>query len=159
MHWGIDYSGAKGTPILATADGTVDRVAYSVGYGRMVVIDHGNDVKTVYAHLKKFNVKEGQRVFKGDQIAELGSSGMSTGPHLHYEVVVKGANVDPLKLIVSKESSEIDIINNYQKLEKYARNERVYKDRSSEEFNEWGAKCFPNTRQGTRRLRIPTEGI
>lgn len=133
LHTGIDLAGERGTPILAAADGKVVKVAYSVGYGRMVIIEHGNNVKTVYAHLKKFNVLKGQTVSKGDQIAELGSSGMSTGPHLHYEIRVGDKTIDPLVMVGVDEK---DIREKYQIIEDYARNQKqTYTDTA--EFSEW----------------------
>lgn len=100
LHAGIDISAKTNTPIYATADGIV-RVAgrnpdgYS-GYGVVVVIDHGYGYQTLYAHLQSVKVRSGQRVKRGEQIGLVGSSGMSSGSHLHYEVIQNGKNVDPV---------------------------------------------------------------
>ena len=100
LHAGIDISAPKNTPIYATADGIV-RVAgrnpqgYS-GYGVVTVIDHGYGFQTLYGHMQSVKVRPGQRVKRGEQIGMVGSSGMSTGMHLHYEVIQNGKNVDPV---------------------------------------------------------------
>ena len=98
FHKGMDFSCDKKTPIYATADGVVESAKWMSGYGYTVVIDHGYGYKTLYAHLldKKFMVKKGQKVVRGEQIALSGNSGKSTGPHLHYEVIVKGRHVNPI---------------------------------------------------------------
>lgn len=98
FHKGMDFSCDKKTPIYATADGVVESAKWMSGYGYTVVIDHGYGYKTLYAHLldKKFLVKPGQQVVRGEQIALSGNSGKSTGPHLHYEVIVKGSHVNPI---------------------------------------------------------------
>lgn len=96
LHTGYDISGPKGTPIYATADGTVTDVKYLFGaYGNVVEIDHGFGYSTRYAHLYSTNVAKGQAVKRGDQIATMGASGRATGPHLHYEVLYMGAQVNP----------------------------------------------------------------
>ena len=98
FHRGMDFACDKKTPIYATADGVVESAKWMSAYGYTVIIDHGYGFKTLYAHLldKKFLVKSGQKVVRGDQIAWSGNSGKSTGPHLHYEVKVKGQNVNPI---------------------------------------------------------------
>jgi len=97
MHTGIDFAGPIGTPIYSTGDGIVIEAGYSFnGYGNEVIVDHGFGYKTRYAHLHKVNVKVGQRVKRAEMIATLGSSGKSTGPHLHYEVIVRGKPVNPI---------------------------------------------------------------
>ena len=98
FHKGMDFACDIGTPIYATADGVVESASWQRGYGYTVVIDHGFGYKTLYAHLldKKFLVKKGQKVVRGEQIALSGNSGKSSGPHLHYEVIVKGQNVNPV---------------------------------------------------------------
>lgn len=98
FHKGMDFSCDKKTPVYATADGVVESAKWQRGYGYTVVIDHGYGYKTLYAHLldKKFLVKKGQKVVRGEQIALSGNSGKSTGPHLHYEVIVKGQHVNPV---------------------------------------------------------------
>ena len=98
FHRGMDFSCDKKTPVYATADGVIESAKWMSGYGYTVVIDHGYGYKTLYAHLldKKFLVKKGQKVVRGEQIALSGNSGKSTGPHLHYEVIVKGSHVNPI---------------------------------------------------------------
>lgn len=94
-HHGIDIAAPEGTPVYATADGIVGRADYSRSYGNVIYLDHGSDLETRYAHLSGFNVRSGQRVKKGDLIGFVGSTGRSTGPHLHYEVRVDGVAVNP----------------------------------------------------------------
>lgn len=98
FHSGMDFACDKGTPVYATADGVIESAKWQRGYGYTVVVDHGYGYKTLYAHLldKKFLVKKGQKVVRGEQIALSGNSGKSTGPHLHYEVIVKGEYVNPV---------------------------------------------------------------
>lgn len=97
-HNGMDFSCDNRTPVYATADGTVVSAKWQSGYGYTVRIDHGYGIETVYAHLynNKFMVKPGQKVVRGEQIALSGNSGKSTGPHLHYEVIIKGQHVNPI---------------------------------------------------------------
>lgn len=96
MHQGMDYSAKKGTPVYATGDGTVKECGYMQGYGNTVVINHGFGYMTKYAHLQKINVKRGQRVTRAQEIGTVGSTGKSTGPHLHYEVHHHGRPVNPV---------------------------------------------------------------
>ena len=97
MHPGIDFAASIGTPIYATADGTVDKVDVRFsGYGKMVEIDHGFGYRTRYAHMHEFAVKKGQQVKRGDLIGYVGTTGLSTAPHLHYEVFINGQHVDPV---------------------------------------------------------------
>ena len=96
-HSGIDYAVDYGTPIKAAEDGTVIFADSNGGYGNCVIIDHGGGVSTLYAHASKILVKVGQDVLKGQTIALVGSTGLSTGPHLHFEVRVNGETQDPLK--------------------------------------------------------------
>lgn len=96
FHQGIDISNEIGTPIYATADGVVRKTDYEEGYGKRMFIVHEHGYETQYAHLYSFQVREGERVRKGQIIALMGNSGMSTGPHLHYEVILNGEKVDPL---------------------------------------------------------------
>jgi murein DD-endopeptidase MepM/ murein hydrolase activator NlpD len=95
MHTGVDISAPPGTPVRATADGIVTLAAWSSGYGQLVVVDHGGGYETYYAHLSRFAVVEGQEVRRGDQIGAVGSTGRVTAPHLHYEVRIGGAPVNP----------------------------------------------------------------
>jgi murein DD-endopeptidase MepM/ murein hydrolase activator NlpD len=100
-HKGVDLASNKGNIIKVMADGKVTHSEWVNGYGNMIEIDHTNGFKTKYAHLNKSYVKKGQIVKKGEQIGEVGSTGRSTGPHLHYEVIYNGANVDPMAFITA----------------------------------------------------------
>lgn len=103
MHAGIDLAGPLGTPIYATADGIVARAQWANGYGNLVEINHGRGIQTRYGHLSKSLVKPGQRVKRGDKIALMGSTGRSTGSHLHYEVRVDGKAVNPIPFMQSND--------------------------------------------------------
>lgn len=96
FHEGMDFSANIGTPIYATGNGTVTKAGWQSGYGRVVVINHGYGYETLYAHMNKINVRVGQKVTRGEVIGEVGNTGKSTGPHLHYEVHVKGRVVNPV---------------------------------------------------------------
>lgn len=100
MHEGTDITNAPGTTIRATADGVVLFSDTKAGYGRTVIIDHGYGIETWYGHAQRLVVKKGDRVRRGDTIALMGSSGRSTGPHVHYEVRVRGTPVDPRNYIL-----------------------------------------------------------
>jgi murein DD-endopeptidase MepM/ murein hydrolase activator NlpD len=95
MHTGVDISAPTGTPVCTTADGIVTFAAWSSGYGQLIVVDHGGGYETYYAHLSRFTVVEGQDVRRGEQIGAVGSTGRVTAPHLHYEVRIGGAPVNP----------------------------------------------------------------
>jgi len=95
LHTGLDISGGFGTPIAAAKGGTVIDARYRGGYGNAVVISHGGGITTLYAHQSTMNVSSGQQVSKGDIIGWVGSTGASTGPHLHFEVRVNGSPVNP----------------------------------------------------------------
>ena len=99
MHTGIDFRGTFGEPIHATAAGTVTSAGWSGGYGQMVEVDHGNGLATRYGHLSEIDVKVGQSIRIGQVVGRLGSTGRSTGPHLHYETRVDGEAVDPQKFL------------------------------------------------------------
>jgi murein DD-endopeptidase MepM/ murein hydrolase activator NlpD len=97
MHTGIDFAASIGTPIYATADGKVMEVAVKFsGYGKLVEIDHGFGYRTRYAHMHEFAVRSGQNVKRGDLVGYVGNTGLSTAPHLHYEVLINGSQVDPV---------------------------------------------------------------
>ncbi|SHI53737.1 Murein DD-endopeptidase MepM and murein hydrolase activator NlpD, contain LysM domain [Malonomonas rubra DSM 5091] len=97
FHEGIDIAANTGTPIFATADGVVARVEFSRSYGKTVIIDHGYGYRTLYAHNSKNLAKRGMRIKRGDKIAEVGNTGVSTGPHVHYEVQLNGVPINPRK--------------------------------------------------------------
>ncbi|MGN6268280.1 MAG: M23 family metallopeptidase [Sphingomonas sp.] len=99
MHAGVDLPGPIGTPVYATADGIVDRAGRAGGYGNLVEIDHGKGIQTRYGHLSKILVQPNQRVKRGQEIALMGSTGRSTGSHLHYEVRIDGRAVNPIPFL------------------------------------------------------------
>ncbi|PSJ55001.1 M23 family metallopeptidase [Kumtagia ephedrae] len=99
LHSGMDFRAPIGFPAKATASGVVTHAAWNGGYGRMVEIDHGNGYSTRFAHLSRIRVAEGQTVETGDVVGEVGSSGRSTGPHMHYEIRRNGEAIDPLRFI------------------------------------------------------------
>jgi murein DD-endopeptidase MepM/ murein hydrolase activator NlpD len=101
MHKGLDISNRIGTPILAAADGVVSYVGKKGLYGNIVIIDHGHGLQTRYAHLSKTLKDKNERVKRGDVIAQMGNTGRSTGPHLHYEVRLNGVPVNPSKYILN----------------------------------------------------------
>lgn len=96
-HNGMDFSAEKGTPIHVTADGRVTEAGWMSGYGQRVVVDHGYGYRTVYAHMSKVQVYRGQMLHRGDKIGEVGSTGKATGPHLHYEVHMRGVPQNPAR--------------------------------------------------------------
>ncbi len=99
LHAGTDFAAPIGTPIYSTADGVVIEAGWASGYGRLIKIQHEFGIETRYAHLNKISVQVGQRVSRGDRIGDMGNSGRSTGPHLHYEVRVGGTPVNPMTYI------------------------------------------------------------
>ena len=96
FHQGMDFSANVGTPVYVTGNGRVVETGWQQGFGNTVVIDHGYDYKTRYAHLSKILVRKGQEVIRGEEIAEVGNTRKSTGPHLHYEVLYKGKAQNPI---------------------------------------------------------------
>lgn len=101
FHYGQDFTARTGTPIYATGDGKIqyiirERDRASQGYGNLIILDHGYGYRTLYAHLSRFNVKVGQEVRRGEIIGFVGNTGLSTGPHLHYEVIRNGRKVNPI---------------------------------------------------------------
>jgi murein DD-endopeptidase MepM/ murein hydrolase activator NlpD len=99
MHTGVDFRGTNGDPIRATAGGVVTHAGWSGGYGQMVEVDHGNGLSTRYGHLSEIEASVGQTIKTGQVIGRLGSSGRSTGPHLHYETRIDGEAVDPERFL------------------------------------------------------------
>ncbi|HSI28043.1 MAG: M23 family metallopeptidase, partial [Methylophilus sp.] len=95
FHEGLDFPAASGTPVYAAADGIVSTAAQTSDYGNLLKIDHGSGLETRYAHNSRLLVKAGERVIKGQKVALIGSTGRSTGPHLHYEIRLNGNPLDP----------------------------------------------------------------
>lgn len=102
MHYGLDIAGPPGTPVYAPADGVISYVGYEAGYGKIVTIDHGYGVRSRYAHNSQVFVELGQQVKRWDVISAIGSTGRSSGPHLHYEVRVHGVPVDPINYVLEE---------------------------------------------------------
>ena len=101
MHAGIDFRGPVGTPVRAAAAGRVITADVTGGYGNLVEVEHGQGIVTRYAHLSAFNVAPGQTVTPGTIVGLLGSTGRSTGPHLHYETRINGGPVDPMRFLMA----------------------------------------------------------
>ena len=100
-HEGLDISADRGTPVYATADGVVRTAGREGGYGNLVILDHEYGLETRYGHLSRLHVREGTSVKRGDIIGLVGSTGRSTGSHLHYEVRVNGRLLNPLQLLLN----------------------------------------------------------
>ncbi len=98
-HKGLDIANSMGTTVRASASGTVTCARYSGGYGNLVIVSHGNGIQTYYGHNSKFYVKEGQTVNQGDPVAAMGSTGISTGPHCHFEIRINGVAQNPQKYL------------------------------------------------------------
>lgn len=121
-HTGLDLGAPRGTDIYATANGKVLENNVKGAYGRQVLVDHGFGYKTRYAHLNKSFVQPGQVVFRGEKIGEVGSTGRTTGPHLHYEVIFMGVPVDPLNYFhLDMSTDELDAIIESAKEETFER--------------------------------------
>jgi murein DD-endopeptidase MepM/ murein hydrolase activator NlpD len=99
FHQGLDISTEKGSPVFATADGSVESAAYSGDYGNLIVLKHAFGLTTRYGHLSSYAVKPGKQVKRGDVIGYVGSTGRSTGAHLHYEIIANGKLINPLQLL------------------------------------------------------------
>jgi murein DD-endopeptidase MepM/ murein hydrolase activator NlpD len=97
FHYGMDFSAKIGTEIYATGNGTVIYSNVKQNYGNCIIIDHGFGYQTLYAHMSKYGARVGQKVVRGEIIGFVGSTGKSTGPHLHYEVIVRGKHDNPAK--------------------------------------------------------------
>jgi len=113
-HEGLDFSSKIGTPIYATADGVVRFVGEIGGYGKMVIIDHKYGFETRYGHMNKWVVRKGQRVKRGEKIGEVGNTGISTAPHLHYEVRFKGKPVNPKYYYFEDRILNERVVNNFK---------------------------------------------
>ncbi len=107
-HKGLDIPGPIGSPIYATADGIIGRAQIVSGYGKFIEINHGNDIQTRYGHMSALNVQAGQYVHKGDVIGFMGSTGRSTGSHLHYEIRVGGEAVNPTAFLGPVKQSPLE---------------------------------------------------
>lgn len=119
MHWGMDFTAPKGTPIYASGDGKVTRADNnSSGYGKHIRIDHGYGYLSLYAHLSKYNVKRGQKVKRGDLIGFVGSTGRSEAPHLHYEVFKDKEKINPINFYYGSLTAE-----EFENMLKYANQE------------------------------------
>nr|WP_232243046.1 M23 family metallopeptidase [Paenibacillus sp. GSMTC-2017] len=99
FHAGIDISGDSGDAVFSAADGTVNEVGFDSQLGNYVIIEHLGGLQTAYMHLKKIDAREGDIVVRGEKIGQLGSSGRSTGPHLHFQIMQKNEPVNPLKYL------------------------------------------------------------
>jgi murein DD-endopeptidase MepM/ murein hydrolase activator NlpD len=109
-HKGIDLAAPTGTPVYAPADGLVARADWFSSYGNYIQLEHGGELQTRYGHLSGFAVQAGDRVKKGDLIGYVGSTGRSTGPHLHYEVRVAGDSVNPIPYLTGEvELADLDL--------------------------------------------------
>ncbi len=101
-HAAIDIAAERGKPIRATADGTVESVGYLGNYGNQVLINHGHTIATRYGHLSGFNVRVGQKVKRNEVIGYVGATGRATSPHLHYEIIIDGKTMNPLRLLTGR---------------------------------------------------------
>lgn len=112
MHWGMDFSAPRGTPVYATGNGTITRADdNSSGFGNHIRIDHGYGYTSLYAHLYKFNVRRGEKVNRGDLIGFVGSTGRSEGPHLHYQIYKDGERINPINFYYGNLTpEEFDVI-------------------------------------------------
>ena len=99
QHPGVDFSAPTGTPILAAGDGLVLRAEYDSAYGNFIEIAHADQFVSKYAHASRMHVKAGQRIQRGQVIAEVGNTGRSTGPHLHYEISHQGKMINPMQIL------------------------------------------------------------
>ena len=107
MHWGMDFTAPRGTPVYASGDGVVTRADNTAsGYGNHIRIDHGYGYESLYAHLYKYNVRNGQKIKRGDLIGFVGSTGRSEAPHLHYEVFKDGERINPINFYYGNLSPE-----------------------------------------------------
>ncbi len=115
FHTGIDISAPIGTPVHATADGVILSAGWSGGYGKLVVVDHGNGFQTYYAHLSQFSAVPGEEVRRGQVIAYSGATGKATGPHMHYEVRLAGTPINPYRYLGRNERSRTELVRGFLK--------------------------------------------
>jgi murein DD-endopeptidase MepM/ murein hydrolase activator NlpD len=107
-HLGVDYAAPTGTPVRVVGDGVVEFAGWQNGYGKVIEVKHASERSTLYAHLSAMNVRKGERVAQGQHIGAVGSTGWSTGPHLHFEFRVRGAHQDPLRVARAAEPAQLD---------------------------------------------------
>jgi murein DD-endopeptidase MepM/ murein hydrolase activator NlpD len=107
MHTGVDYAAPTGTPIRSVGDGVVEFAGVQRGYGNVVEIMHRDGKSTLYGHMSRIDVRKGQRIGQGDRVGAVGSTGWSTGPHLHFEFRVNGVHHDPMTLAKQSESVQL----------------------------------------------------
>lgn len=107
-HQGVDYGAPTGTPVRVVGDGTVEFAGWQNGFGNVVIVRHAGGRETLYAHLSSINVRKGQRVEQGQNVGAVGSTGWSTGPHLHFEFRVNGVHQDPLQIVRTSETVPLD---------------------------------------------------
>ena len=107
MHKGLDFTAPQGTPIYATGNGIVSEASFSEGgFGNHVIINHGYGYETLYGHMVRMKVREGQKIKRGEQIGAVGSTGSSTGPHCHYEVIHNNEKINPINYVQDDLSPE-----------------------------------------------------
>jgi murein DD-endopeptidase MepM/ murein hydrolase activator NlpD len=106
-HNGVDYAAPVGTPAMSVGDGVVDFAGVQNGFGNVVIVRHSTNHSTVYAHLSRINVSKGQAIQKGQAVGAVGTTGWSTGPHLHFEFRVNGVHVDPQSVIQQAQSNPV----------------------------------------------------
>ncbi len=114
FHTGVDISAPTGTPVKAAADGLVTYAQYFGGYGRLVIVAHNSGMQTYYAHLSKFDVIAGQEIRQGELVGRVGSTGKTTAPHLHYEVRVGGAPVNPYRYLIRSVTATQTVKSDFQ---------------------------------------------
>tara|TARA_Y100000022_G_scaffold182438_1_gene175865 strand:- start:172 stop:1491 length:1320 start_codon:yes stop_codon:yes gene_type:complete len=137
MHRGVDFAAPAGTPIFAAGDGIIEYSGWNGAYGKYIRIKHNGTFKTAYAHLSKIYKKRGTRIKQGDIIGTLGSTGRSTGPHLHYEILISGRQVNPLKIKLpsGKNIPKNELDNFYKKQELI--NSKIFAMRNKTKNNEF----------------------
>jgi len=151
FHAGTDFRGKHGTPVLVAGDGVVRKTGWVGGYGNMILVDHGGGVVTAYAHLRRFLVKPDQVVVAGQPIGQIGATGRSTGPHLHFEVRLDGHPVDPtMAMAVARLGRELPLAG---RVAAFALAPELQADRTSahDPPRQAPAKAAPKTRAPGKR--------